>query len=89
MVISGIVDQNGGSIAGEGFESRQIATGVYIVEFQEDLGQVAIPVATTFGSEWETYDKSISIVDFTDRYMICVTSNPNQRASCGFSFLVN
>lgn len=86
--IYGAVDPNGTQWFGEGFQSRKIKEGTYIVEFEQPFGSNPAPVCTISGPEWITFDKSVAIVDVSQEHFICVTSSPVRPVDCGFTFIV-
>ena len=87
--IFGAIDPNGNKISGEGFRSRKIKEGTYIIEFEIPFLSNPAPVCTIAGPEWTTFNVSIAIVDVSTEYFICVVSEPNCPIDCYVNFIVS
>ncbi|MDJ1169087.1 hypothetical protein PMG71_06575 [Roseofilum sp. BLCC_M154] len=85
--ICGAVSPNGNPYFGEGFNSRKIKEGTYLVEFEKPFGKNPAPICTVFGSEWKTFNMSVAIVDLSPTHFICVTSSPDRPVDCAFTFI--
>ncbi|MEO1432842.1 MAG: hypothetical protein AAFS12_00950 [Cyanobacteria bacterium J06632_19] len=85
--VYGGVDPSGGMMFGEGFKSRKIKDGTYLIEFERPFRANPAPVCTIFGHEWRTFDKSVALVDVSPQHFICVTSSPNYPEDSGFTFV--
>ncbi|NEO85672.1 MAG: hypothetical protein F6J87_15690 [Spirulina sp. SIO3F2] len=88
QLVTGTVAPSGDVLVGEGFKARQIKYGTYLVEFERPFAQDISPVCTIVGNEWQTFNLSIAILDVSNKYFICSTSNPNQPVDCAFNFSV-
>lgn len=85
--IYGTVSAQGQVASGEGFKAQQIRFGLYAIEFEQPFAGTPTPVCMINGGEWETFNKSIAILEVTDRYCICSTSSPDRPESCAFTFI--
>ncbi|NES05501.1 MAG: hypothetical protein F6K22_23420 [Okeania sp. SIO2F4] len=85
--IYGGVLANGDKWFGEGFESRKIKEGTYIVKFIPPFAGLPAPVCTISGNEWMTFNMSVATVQITPEYFICITSSPIQPIDCAFTFI--
>lgn len=86
--IYGSVGRDGNKWFGEGFISRKLKEGTYLIEFERPFREMPTPVCTIMGPEWLTFDKSVAIVDISPNHFICVTSTPHRPADCDFTFIV-
>lgn len=85
--IYGAIDKGGNPLWGEGFTSRAIAVGLYVVEFKQPFRENPSVTCTIFGPEWETFNLSVAIVDLTPWYFVCTTSLPDNRQRSAFTFI--
>lgn len=85
--IHGAIERGGDKYFGEGFSSRKLKEGTYLIEFEQPFKEIPAPVCTIFGYEWHTFNKSVAVVDVSPSHCICVTSTPDRPEDCGFTFL--
>ncbi len=85
--IYGGVSPDGKVWFGEGFKSHKIKEGTYVIDFDRPFGPIPAPVCTVNGHEWQTFDKSVAIIEVTPQHFICVTSSPERPVDCGFTFI--
>ncbi|NET61594.1 MAG: hypothetical protein F6K47_37380 [Symploca sp. SIO2E6] len=86
--VYGGINPDGTKWCGEGFRLRKLRQGLYLIEFERHFVELPIPICTIFGPEWETFDKSISIVDIETSQFVCATSSMDKPVDCGFTFIV-
>ena len=86
--IYGAVNPDGGIMSGQGFQSRKIKEGTYVIEFEKPFGSLPAPVCTISGYEWRTFDKSVAIIEIWEQGFICTTSDPRMPVDCAFQFIV-
>ena len=87
--IQGLVDRDGSIVFGEGFQSRKLQEGTYLVEFNEPFAGIPVPVCTIYGPPWITYNKSVAVVEAQPNMFVCLTSTPDRPVDCGFTFIVS
>ena len=85
--IYGGVSTDGSLWFGEGFKSRKIKEGTYLIEFNQPFGSRPAPVCTITGHEWRTFNLSVAIVDVSEGHFICVTSSPDRPVDSYFTFI--
>ena len=85
--IYGAVGPNGQIKFGEGFKAQELRFGLYAIEFERPFSQTPAIVCTISGGEWQTFNKSIAILEVTTNYAICSTSSPGRPESCGFTLI--
>lgn len=85
--IYGSVAQDGNPMSGEGFQSKRIKDGTYIIEFDQQFKGNPAPVCTIAGPEWVTFNLSVAIVDVSEKHFICVTSSPVRPIDSSFTFI--
>ncbi len=86
--IYGGVSEDGKIWFGEGFRSRKIKEGTYVIEFEQPFAKLPAPVCTINGYEWRTFDKSVAIIEIWEGGFICTTSSPRMPEDCVFTFIV-
>lgn len=86
-VISGVVDAEGKTISGKGFEVRKVGTGDYDVHFQPPLPSPPGVTATIFGNGRLGYDGTV--IWYVDEYYtkIRTGNSRNEWEDMGFSFI--
>jgi hypothetical protein len=87
--VYGVISQDGKQMSGEGFKCRRIWSGTYIIEFDRPFADIPGVVCTINGTEWQTFDKSVAIVECDPRYFVCVTSSMDRPEDCGFTFIAS
>ncbi len=85
--IYGAVNPDGSKMLGQGFRSQKIWQGTYIIQFDKPFANPPAPVCTIYGNEWQTFDKSIAIVEVGAFHFVCVTSSPDRPEDCSFTFI--
>lgn len=85
--IYGAVSRNGDKYFGEGFASRQLKEGTYLIEFERPFAKEPAITCTIFGHEWHTFDKSVAVLDISQSHVIVCTSTPHRPESCGFMLI--
>ncbi len=85
--VYGGVHPDGKQWFGEGFNVRKIWEGTYLIEFQQPFAPPPAVICTIYGNEWETFNKSVAIVDSSSYHFVCVTSSPDRPVDCGFTFI--
>ncbi|NEP59520.1 MAG: hypothetical protein F6K31_21335 [Symploca sp. SIO2G7] len=86
--VYGGINPDGSKWCGEGFRHHKLRQGLYLIEFERPFAGMPTPICTIFGPEWETFDKSISIVDIAPFQFVCATSSMDRPIDCGFTFIV-
>ena len=86
--IYGGVWSDGVTWFGEGFKSRKIKEGTYVIEFAQPFSKIPAPVCTINGYEWKTFDKSVAIIEIWEGGFIVTTSDPKMPMDCTFTFIV-
>ncbi|CCQ51960.1 hypothetical protein CWATWH8502_17 [Crocosphaera watsonii WH 8502] len=74
-------------MSGEGFSTRRIWSGTYIIEFDQPFAGEPAVISTIYGNEWQTFDKSIAIVELGSQYFVPVTSSMDRPEDCAFTFI--
>ncbi|MDJ1169088.1 hypothetical protein PMG71_06580 [Roseofilum sp. BLCC_M154] len=87
--LGGVIDKGGNTISGDGFQTRRLTEGLYLVEFNQPFRENPSCICTIFGPEWETLNLSVAIVDLSPSHFVCTTSSPNNRQGSGFTFLAS
>ena len=85
--VYGVMSQDGKILSGEGFRAHRIWSGTYIIEFDQPFAGTPAVVCTIYGNEWQTFDKSIAIVELDSRYFVPVTSSMDRPEDCAFTFV--
>ena len=85
--IYGAVSRDGEKYFGEGFASRKIKEGTYLIEFERPFAKLPAIVCTIFGYEWHTFNKSVAILDISQQHAIVCTSTPDRPEDCGFTLI--
>ena len=85
--IYGVISQDGRILSGEGFRTHRIWSGTYIIEFDQPFAGPPAVSSTIYGNEWQTFDKSIAIVELDSRYFVPVTSSMDRPEDCAFTFI--
>lgn len=83
----GAVSPDGQIKFGEGFKSQRLRLGLYAIEFERHFAETPAIVCTISGGEWQTFNKSIAILEVTPNYAICTTSSPDRPEDCGFTLI--
>ncbi|MGB3508412.1 MAG: hypothetical protein WBA93_04075 [Microcoleaceae cyanobacterium] len=86
--LHGAVDPDGNKMWGEGFSCRLLGKGAYLVEFDKPFFGQPTAVCTIYGEPWNTFDKSVAIIEINPSYFVCFTSKPGDVLNCAFSFIV-
>ncbi|NEP04483.1 MULTISPECIES: hypothetical protein [unclassified Okeania] len=85
--IYGAVHPDGNIMFGEGFRSRRIWQGTYLIEFERPFVKQPAPVCTIQGPEWKTFNMSVAIVEVMPYHLVVVTSSPDRPDDCGFTLI--
>lgn len=85
--VYGIINSDGKILSGEGFTCQRIWSGTYIIEFHRTFAGTPAAVCTIYGNEWQTFDKSLAIVEIDSRYFVPVTSSMDRPEDCAFTFI--
>lgn len=85
--VHGSIDPDGNKKFGEGFRSQKLRMGLYAIEFDKPFLEMPAAVCTIFGGEWETFNKSITVLEVSEHYVIFGTSSPDRPEDCGFTFI--
>lgn len=85
--VYGVVLPDGQTISGSGCQVRRIWSGTYLVEYEHPFSNAPAPICTINGNEWQTFDKSVAIVETTPFYFVYVTSSPDRPEDCAVSFI--
>lgn len=85
--IYGLISADGQILSGEGFKARRIWVGTYLVEYEHPFSNTPAAVCTINGSEWQTFDKSVAVVESGQSHFIYVTSSPDSPEDCAISFI--
>ncbi len=67
--------------------THRIWSGTYIIEFDQPFAGEPAVISTIYGNEWQTFDKSIAIVELDSRYFVPVTSSMDRPEDCAFTFI--
>lgn len=85
--IHGAVDARGNKMWGDGFRSRRMDTGAYLIEFDKPFREQPTAVCTIYGDPWYTFDISVAIIEINPWQFICFTSKPGDVVDCNFTFI--
>ncbi len=81
------IDPGGNQISGQGFKVQKLREGLYAIEFERAFADPPAITCTIFGGEWETFNKSIAVLESQPNYAILSTSSPDRPEACGFTFI--
>ncbi|EGJ34938.1 MULTISPECIES: hypothetical protein [Moorena] len=84
----GAVNSDGQVWYGEGFKSRELDGGIYLIQFQEGFQSLPAPTVSIYGSPWKTFNMSAAIVEVGPDYLVVQTSSPDRPADSAFTFTV-
>ena len=87
--VYGVISPDGRVLSGEGFSTRRIWSGTYIIEFDQPFAGEPAVISTIYGNEWQTFDKSIAIVELGSQYFVPVTSSMDRPEDCAFTFIAS
>ncbi len=85
----GVISPDGKQLSGQGFQSRRIWSGTYLIEFDRPFADMPAVVCTIYGNEWQTFDKSVAIVECDSRYFVYVTSTMDRPEDCAITFIAS
>ncbi|MDY6804510.1 MAG: hypothetical protein SXA11_11980 [Cyanobacteriota bacterium] len=85
--IHGGVDARGNKMWGDGFRSKQLGTGAYVIEFDRSFSGQPTAVCTIYGNPWYTFNISVAVIEINPWQFICFTSKPGDVVDCDFTFI--
>ncbi|MEC4986945.1 MAG: hypothetical protein SAK42_22815, partial [Oscillatoria sp. PMC 1076.18] len=82
--MSAFIDQNGNQRWGTPNigSLRRLDTGIYLIEFAEPFHENPVVTATIYGSNWQTMNISVAIVEVSPWHCVYSTSTPDRPVDC-------
>ena len=84
QTLGAFIDMEGNQQWGVGISNAyKIQEGTYLIEFAQPFRKQPIVTVTIFGSPWQTYELSTSVVDISPYHCVYQTSGPKEPKDSG------